>query len=204
MLAVRVTLLLLFLASCLFQGCAGLRKSLSELAIVQTEIAKKFGEEVSVHENTFQKTTTIVVSFVNSSLNEKTEDERALRAKETAEIVKAKHPSIARIDSIWINFLRVKTRYLIVTYTQGLSSFGFDRDANPLTDPNNRTQPKGGLTPWASYMAAQQRTEVSLELLLEGSASSGVSMIPHFSVPGDATRQPSEPPEVVTFDFASY
>ena len=204
MLAVRVTLLVLCLASCLFQGCSGLRKSLSEIAIVQTEIAKKFGEQVSVHENTFNNSTTLVVDFVNSALNEKSEDERALRAKQTAEIVKARHPSIARIDSIWINFFRVQSRYFVISYKQGISSFGFDRDAQPLTNPNDRALPERSLTPRASYLPAQQTTEVSVELLLEGSASSGVSMFPHFSVRGDATKRPSEAPDIVTFDFASY
>ena len=204
MAAVRVTLLVLCLASCLFQGCSGLRKSLGEIAIVQAEIANKFGEQVSVHEKTFNHSTTIVVNFVNSALNEKSEDERALRAKQTAEIVKARHPSIARIDAIWINFFRVQTRYLVITYTQGISSFGFDRDAKALAEPKNSAPHQTSLTPRANYLPAQQTTEVSVELLLEGSASSGLSMFPHFSVRGDATKRPSEAPDIVTFDFASY
>ena len=204
MVLVRARLLVLCLAVCLCQGCAGLRKSLGELAVVQMEIAKKFGEDVSVNENSFNDSSTIVVTFVNSALNDKSEDERALRAKQTAEIVKTVHPSITRIDSIWINFLRVQTRYVVVTYTQGVSSFGFDRDAKPLPDPNNRALLEGSLTPRANYLPAQKRTEVSVELRLEGIPSSGVTMFPHFSVQGDANKQPAEPPDVVTFDFASY
>ena len=202
--AVRVTLLVLCLGSCLFEGCSGLRKSLGELAIVQSEIAKKFGEEVSVHENSFNSSTTIVVNFINSALNQKSEDERALRAKQTAEIVKERHPSIARVDSIWINFFRVQTRYVVITYTQGISSFGFDRDAKPLAEPNNRALPETSLTARANYLPAQNRTEISFELQLEGVANSGITLIPHFMLEGDATKRPSEAPAVVTFDFASY
>ena len=177
-------------------------KTLSGLASVHAEIVKKFGEtEVNVREHTFNNSSSIIVTFINSSLNDKTENLRGARAQETAEIVKSRYPSIAEVNEIWVFFMRRTTRFLVVTYTEPVANYVFDRNARPLED---RTPTAGSLTARANYSKTKDETEISLDLLLEGHSNQGFSMFPHFTLPGDANKRQSPPPDVVTFDFASY
>src|ERR1051325_1663643 len=83
----------LVLTSCLLAyGCNSAKeigKTLGELTNIRSKLIKKFGEnDVNLRVNTFENRTSISVIYVNSPLNEKTSDERAKRAQETAEIVK--------------------------------------------------------------------------------------------------------------------
>jgi len=107
MLPLHRYLLCLLLTSCLLaSGCSTakeLGKTLGDLEKVRAELVKKFGEEnVNVRVNTFQNRTSILVTYVNSPLNQKTTEERAKRAQETAEIVRQHYPSIKNIGEIWI------------------------------------------------------------------------------------------------------
>ena len=207
MIAARTTLAMVCLTALLCQGCEKPLKTLGELGTVHAEIVKRFGDkEVSIRENTFGNSTNIIVTFINSSLNDKALELRATRAQETANVVKELYPSIASIDEIWIQFVRLTTRFVVFHYTEGVGAFAFDRNARPLTGPKGReanTEVKT-LTARASYIPAQNQTEISLELLLEGNPLTGLSMIPHFTLAGDATQRPSASPEIVRFDFVSY
>ena len=99
----RHALWLLLISSLLVCGCStakDLGKTLGELATVRAELIKKFGEQdVNVRANTFQNHTSISVVYVNSPLNQKTTEERAKRAQETAEVVRAAG-RVAGIDAI--------------------------------------------------------------------------------------------------------
>lgn len=206
MASVRTSLILLWIFASLLQGCGTkVGKTISGLATVHAAIVDKFGEEVQVQQSGFQGSASIIVTFINSSLNDKTEQLRAARALETAQIVKNHYASIVEINRIVINFVRYESRFLVFHYTQGLGSYGFDRDAKPLSSTaNNPVFEASHLNPSARYSTAQDKTEISQLVQLEGVPTSGVTMFPHFSVRGDANKAPSQPPEQVTFDFASY
>lgn len=114
MLTVYKYLLYLALMSCLLAyGCStakDLGKTLGDLAMIRAELIKKFSEaDVNLRVNTFQNRTSISVIYVNSPLNQKTTEERARRAQETAEIVRQLYPSIKNISEIWVGFMRVTT-----------------------------------------------------------------------------------------------
>jgi len=86
----RPALWLLLTVSLLVCGCntaKDLGKTLSDLAAVRAELIKKFGEQdVNLHANTSRSLTSISVVYFNSPLNQKTTEERAKRAQETAEL----------------------------------------------------------------------------------------------------------------------
>jgi len=169
---------------------------------VHAEIVKKFGENaINVKENNFNNSSSIIVTFFNSSLNDKTNELRALRAQETAEIVKARYPSIVEVDEIWVVFMRQTTRFLVITFTESVATFGFDRNARSLDD---RAAEPSALTARTNYIQATNETEISLALVLEGSSTRGLNMFPHFTLKGDAPARQLPPPKIVTFDFASY
>ena len=122
------------LTSCLLAfGCGtakNLGKTLGDLAMVRAELIKKFGEkDVNLSVNTFQNRTSISVMFVNSPLNQKTTEERAKRAQETAEIVKQHYPAIKNVNEIWVGFMRVTTRLVIFHYSEMIDIHGFDNEA---------------------------------------------------------------------------
>ena len=98
----------LVLTSCLLVcGCStakDLGKTLGELTKVRTELINKFAEQdVNLHVNTLQNRKSISVMYVNSPLNQKTTEERAKRAQETAEIVRQHYPSIKNVSEIWVD-----------------------------------------------------------------------------------------------------
>src|SRR5262245_10356866 len=115
MLAVYKYSLCVLLISCLLvSGCStagDFVRTWAGLTKVRAELIKKFGEkDVNVRVNTYQNQTNISVVYANSPLNQKTTEERAKRAQETAEIVKQHYPSIKNVSEIWVGFMRVTTR----------------------------------------------------------------------------------------------
>ena len=208
MLTVNRYLLYLVLTSCLLAyGCSkakDLGKTLGDLTTIRAELIKKFGEaDVNLRVNTFQNRTSISVVYVNSPLNQKTTEERAQRAQETAEIIRQLYPSIKNVSEIWVGFMRVTTRLVIFHWSEMVEVRGFDNDARALRDrdiaPVDLTQP--GLR----YSASQNQTEISSRaILLEGTEEKGVVVIPHFSVAGDANKITPKPPAEVGLDFAAY
>ena len=113
----HVLWLVLLTSSLLVCGCSAakdLGKTLGELTMVRDELIEKFGEQdVNVRANTFQNHTSISVVYVNSPLNQKTTEERAKRAQETAAIVRQHYPSIKNVSEIWVGFMRVTTRLVV-------------------------------------------------------------------------------------------
>ena len=208
MLTVYRYLLCLVLMSCLLAyGCGAAKdfgKTLGDLAMVRAELIKKFGEEdVNVRVNTFQNRTSISVTYVNSPLNEKTTEERAKRAQETAEIVSQRYPSIKSVSEIWVGFMRVTTRLAVFHWSEMLEVRGFDREARALRDPAlGHLDPS---QPEVRYSASQNKTEISSSgIQLEGTPEKGVLFVPHFSVAGDVNKITPKPPGEVELDFAAF
>lgn len=208
MLPLHRYLLCLLLTSCLLvSGCntaKDIGKTLGDLANVRAELVKKFGEEnVNVRVHTFQNRTSILVMYVNSPLNQKTTEERAKRAQETAEIVRQHYPSIKNVGEIWIGFVRATTRMLIFHSSEMIETRGFDNEARALRDPGSA--PMDPSQPSVRYKASQNQTEISSGgIQLEGIPENGVLFIPHFSVAGDVNKITPKPPKVVALDFAAY
>src|SRR5688572_30297839 len=99
-------------------GCTQLAKSLIEISRLQADIVKEYSEkDVNVNLN---NSTVLVVTFVNSPLNEKGAEERAKRATQTAAFVKQHYPSINQIAEIWVAFVRSKTHFIVVHWSVSL------------------------------------------------------------------------------------
>lgn len=200
--------LLVLLTSCLFaSGCStakDLGKTLGTLAQVHAELVKKFGEkDVNLRLNTFQNRTSISVTFVNSPLNQKTAEERAKRAQETAEIVRQHYPSIKNVSEIWVGFMRVTTRLAIFHWSEVFDTHGFDNEARALRHPGDA--PLDTTQPVVRYSPSQNKTEISSSgIQLEGTAEKGVTVVPHFSVAGDINKITPKPPAEVLLDFAAF
>ena len=198
----------LVLASCLLvYGCSTAKeigKTLGDLANVRSELIKKFGEkDVNLRVNTFENRINISVIYVNSPLNEKTAEERAKRAQETAEIVKQHYPSIKNVSEIWIGFMHATTRLVIFHWSEMIEAFGFDREARALRDPG--MAPSDPSQPVVRYSASQNKTDISSNgIPLEGTPEKGVTVVPHFSVAGDVTKITPKPADEVGLDFAAF
>ena len=214
MLTLHRHVLWLVLTSCLLVcGCRtakDLGKSLGELAMVRAELIKKFGEQdVNLNVSTFQNQTRISVVYVNSLLNQKTAEERAKRAQETAEIVRQNYPSIKNVSEIWVGFMRVTTRLGIFHWSEMIEVRGFDNEARALRDPgvaplDPSDPPLDPSQPAVNYLERQNKTDISGSIQLEGSPEKGVTVLPHFSVAGNVNKTTPKPPDEVSLDFASF
>ncbi|HEX6045403.1 MAG TPA: hypothetical protein VFZ22_13010 [Pyrinomonadaceae bacterium] len=194
-------------SSLLVCGCStakDLRKTLGELATVRAELIKKFGgEDIDVRANTFQDRTSISVTYVNSPLNQRTTEERAKRAQETAEIVRQHYPAIKKVSEIWVGFMRLTTRVVVFHWSEMLEAHGFDNEARALREPG--TTPLEPIQSVARYLASQNKTDISSGgIQLEGTPEKGVTVIPHFSVKGDVNKTKPKPPDEVWLDFAAF
>lgn len=200
--------LCIVLTSCLLaSGCGAakdLGKTLGDLATVRAELIKKFGEEdVNIRSNSFQKGTSISVIYVNSPLNQKTTEERAKRAQESAEIVRQHYPAIKNVSEIWVGFMRVTTRLLVFHWSEMLEIRGFDNEARALREPGAGPLDSG--VPQVRYLANRNETEISSSgIQLEGTTEKGVFVVPHFSVEGDINKTRPKPPALVMLDFAAF
>lgn len=209
MLAVYKYSLSIALVICLLSyGCRTAKDigtTLGELTTVRSELIKKFGEDVNLHIYTFQHQTNISITYVNSSLNLKTTEERAKRAQETAEIVRQYYPSIKNVSEIWVGFMRVTTRLVVFHWSEMIEVRGFDNEARALRAPDTAPLDPDPNRPGVRYSANQNKTEISGRgIQLEGTSEKGVTVFPHFSVVGDANKTRSKPPNEVVLDFAVF
>ena len=200
--------LCLILTSCLLAyGCSTakeLGKTLGDLANVRAELIKKFGEQdVNLRVNVAQNQTSISVVYVNSPLNQKTTEERAKRAQETADVVKLHYPSIKNINQIMVGFMRATTRLVIFHWSEVIEIYGFDNEARALRDPS--IAPSDSSQPSVRYSASQNTTEISSSgIQLEGTTENGVLFVAHFSVVGNVNKITPKPPHEVLLDFAAF
>ena len=200
--------LCLVLSCILATACRQAVKSLQDMTRLRSEIIKQYGEKnvnVNLHNSVL-----LTITFVNSPLNSSSQAERANRAEQTASFVKEHYAAINQIEEIWVGFIQVKTRFIIVHYTQSLDFFGFDKHGQPLSPPEETELPLNSLSTLqtrATYSPKLDQTEVMIaKLQLEGDSNYGLAVAPHFTVSGDATgvRRAAVPPRTVGFDFASF
>jgi len=189
-------------------GCAKTVKSLGELSRLQTAIVREFGEQdvgVNLNNDTF-----LSITFVNSPLNDKSPAERAKRAQQAAAFVAEHYDSIAKINEIWVAFVRSQTRFIFVHYSKTIVVLGFDKEGRPLTRSPPESPPTSvpdySLRPTAVYSPDSKQTDVMITgVQLPGDLNQGLTMSVYFKAPGDATGvRRATAPELVSFDFASH
>lgn len=192
----KSTICLVLSGALLSLACSGALKTLGGLNALHGHLKQKYQDEVAIN---LQNSRFLSITFINSSLNKSGPDERAARALEAAVFTARNYEDIKSIQQIWISFVASQTRFVFFHYSQGLDSFGFDRNGTPLGDDVR--------TPVARFSADRNQTDVSItRIQLEGNMNKGIAMVPHFTVAGDARRAGSAavPPESVDLDFASY
>jgi hypothetical protein len=207
--SLRNHFVLLALLTCLLiASCGKQRGTISELVSLQRDIVRMYGEN-GVNVN-LSNEMSLTVTFINSPLNSRSQADRARRAQETAVFVKQHYPSIQKLEEIWIVFLRQETRFIVITTSDWMDYFGFDKGARPLRMPNedpSATDSDSALKPTATYSPSLNETDISItRLQLEGDMSQGVAVAPHFAISGNVTgvRLSAAAPKSVSFDFASY
>lgn len=206
MLPHRIFLAAVLLLSLLATGCfKQVAQTLGELQTLQAALTKKFGDEVVINVNQTNKNQVVTVSFINSPLNNKSEEDRFKRAAEAATVVTTNYAHINDVGAIWVGFVRRKTRMLLFHYTEGLSYFPFDRTGQPLRPPSE-TAAGVRLEAVANYRSDINESDVgAYGIQLEGEpGKDGVTVLPNFKTPGDVRVQRGKPPKTVQFDFASY
>jgi hypothetical protein len=177
-------------------------KSLTAMNALRQRLIQKYGDEVTInlHNSRF-----LQVTFVNSPLNNADSARRFARAADAARFVAVNYEPIRTIDQIWIGFVAVETRLVVIHYTRGIESFGFRNSGAPLGDETPATE--DARAPIARFSDTRNETDISVtRIQLEGDMKRGIALVPHFAVTGDARRSGSEvpPPEFVVVDFASY
>jgi hypothetical protein len=121
-----VTGFMLFLI--LLTGCSQESfQSFTGLFPLRDELVRQFDEQnIRV---TIQNGNTVGVSFINSSFNNLSQQEKELKAREVAVFVKDNYDAIDSIDNIWISFVIHKRYLFLVNYTNSLATFFFDKNA---------------------------------------------------------------------------
>lgn len=206
MLPHRKLLALILICPLLTAGCLKETvKQLGELQALQNALTTKFGDEINLH---LSEGGMLSVAFINSPLNERTKQERAGRAEETAKLIHAHYAGSPLVTTIYVMFLRRKTQFVLFHQTQPVDDYGYERDGQQLrvaTPYLPSPPPDREIT--AGYSSSEGGTNVSTygTFQIEGEPGGyGITVLPHFRVAGDARRRRSPPPEEVSFVFSSY
>jgi hypothetical protein len=211
----RLSLVFILVACLLAVACTGANvKKLGELQTLYIELAKKFGD--TVHVNGAERDGVILtITYLNSPLNERDPAQRGRRAQETAEFVKTQYSGIQKVRAIWVLFMRQQTRFVIFHSSRAIDGYVFDKDAHALSLEEYGPQPGSGsgLPPrpdkdiTVGYASSSDATDVSSAsaLQLDGEPGGyGLTFMPLFSLPGNATRTVAPAPAEVSFLMASY
>ena len=218
----RIILAIVVTVSLLNAGCVKdivreLSKNVSDLQVVHDRLRDNFGDDVFVNINEGGGRLALNVVFINSALNDKTKDDRAMRAQQSANVVRLYYPGIQNLNAIWVVFVREKRTLVFISQRESIDYYGFDKDAlrvsvynsgnNGSVPPPPRINYDGpALRTASSYIADDNETDISVSgIQLAGSGGrSGLTMLPHFRLKGDARRINARPPKLVTFNLASY
>ena len=206
----RYLVLVVVLVCLLLNGCSSMKdmgRTLGNLGAVQSELVKKFGDKnVQIRANSFRGRTDLIVTFINSPINQKSRVEQFKRAEESAAVVKTLYPDIKKIHMIVVQFAAVKTALVLFHSTRVLDTFVFDNQGKSL-QPSNSSEPSSidPSAPLTHYTPSENRTDISSQgILLEGTPEKGLTLVPHFSVAGNINGRTPQPPNEVSMDFASF
>jgi len=193
----------LLTASCLKDAV----KSFGELQSLHNTLTQKFGDEITLHISDRRNGGLLSVAFINSPLNERTRQERSQRAEETAQIIHAHYAGSTFVTTIYVMFLLRKTQFIVFNRMETVDDYGFEREGQqlrPATPYWPAPPPDSEIT--AGYSATDGGTDITASTFqLDGEPGGyGITVLPHFRLPGDARRKKALPPEEVSFFFASY
>lgn len=208
MLPRRTILALIVAAGLLTTGCGELVQTYSDLRAVQNALTKKFNDEVTVTANNAQGGVVLVVWFVNSSLNDQTDEQRLIRGAEAVKVVQASYPHSQKVREFWVGFIRQQSRFGVFHKRQIVSVHGYDKFAQPVPVPGNPgpadPSPPGQVT--VTYDSRADMTDIAVgNIQLEGTPGGlGLTVLPFFKVQGRVGTEKSQPPKTVSLNFASY
>lgn len=208
MLPRRTILALIVAAGLLTAGCGELVKTYSDLRVVQNALTKRFNDEVAVTANHVENGVVFVVWFVNSPLNDQSDDQRLIRGAEAVKVIQGSYPHSQKVREFWVGFLRQQSRFGVFHKREIVSMRGYDKFAQPLPLPSNTgpIQPPTNIEVTPSYDPYRDVTDISVSgLQLEGEpGGSGLTVLPAFKVRGRIGVEKSTPPKTVSLNFASY
>ena len=192
--------------ACLKDVAREVAKDVSDMKALHGELMKQFGDAVFVNINHTGAQVVLNVTFVNSDLNNKAQQDRFNRAQETANIVRTRYPGVKSLHAIWVVFVRDKTRLFVLHETESVDYYGFDKEAKRLMMPEPGTNTGVELATSTNYLEQTNETDISVSgIQLDGTpGKDGLTVLPHFTVGGDARKVKAAPPKEVLFDFASY
>jgi hypothetical protein len=200
----RTSLSALLLSLCLLLVSCTTTRTDRELKTIRDEIKKQFGEQANVRIGRGDWQSILFVTFENSQLNARELSERSRLAQNSANLVKKNFTGLTGSDEIWVMFLKIETTLAIFNHVEEVGTFRFDRNARPIR-PNSVDLTEGDpLTPRATYIDNADQSDVAIRIQLEGQPGDGLTLIPHFTVAGNAEEVKGKAPEEVSFDFAFY
>jgi hypothetical protein len=203
----RTLLVAILSAALLTAGCGGIVKTFGDLMVVQNQLTKKFGGEVNVNTNDGgDYGEMFAVYFINSPLNDQSEEARQKQAAQAAQIVKATYSRIRNVRELWVGYLRKKTRFVVFHHNQIVSMHGFDNEAAPLPNVHEREIPNTNIQVTPTYDSDTDLTDISVNgIQLEGQPGGlGITLLPFFKVRGRVSEGKRTPPKIVSLNFASY
>lgn len=199
----------LLTAGCLRDVVRELAKDLTNTKNLQGDLTKRFGDEVFVSVEQAGGRLALNVTFVNSPLNAMTPADRASRAQETANVVQLRYPDVARLNAIWVVFVRERRTLVFIDERQSVDYYGFDNKGMRMSSsyvPGTVIGTDTRAQTSTNYLKDDNETDISVNgIQLSGTpGGNGLTVLPHFRARGDIRTAKSPPPKVVTFDFASY
>lgn len=178
-------------------------KRLGELHGLQTELTKKFGDEISLN---LSNAGMLSIVFINSRLNERPPPERARRAEETAQIVNAHYAGSTVVNAIYVLFLRRQTHFVVFHQTQTVDDYGFERHGQQLTRATGYwpvPMPDDEVT--VGYTSTGTDVSSTTAFQLDGEPGGyGMTALPHFRLSENARGIKAPPPAQADFYLASY
>lgn len=200
-----VFIALVFFAACLSNACStGFVKRRTEAAKLSQDLMDKYQEkEVNVN---LPSSAFLIISFVDSALNQEDAGKRAARAQETAKFVARKFPSIATVQTIWIMFVATERRWIAFHYQRLLNEYSFNNRGELMATIRMNTS-EDLLSPIVRFNPTANETDISVtRVQLEGDLNHGIALVPHFTARGNAGDPNAKvmAPAFVVFDLASY
>jgi len=195
----------LILLTLIFGGCAAMKRVGQDMEL-RIQLRHYFNEQ---HVQVDHGKNSLYVRFVDSPLNNRGHAERLDRSRQTAQYIKAHYPAVNEVNRMLISFLASSGR--LDLNPKPVDIFGFDRTPELVFDQTvQRSDPivyADNKHANASYFASRDETDIGItNLQLSGTLNNGVSLVPHFTVHGNATVSGGKivTAKAVTFDFASY
>ena len=186
MITSRTVLAAISIVVCLLLSACTSSRQDRELKLVHHEITKEFGEVANVRFAPGDLGGIFYVTFENSTLNSKSLREKSQRAQKAAKLVKENFTSLRGGDEIWVMFLRLNRNLIFLNHVEEVATFQFDLNGKRIRTAPGDIFEGDPLTPRATYIENAKQSDISARIQLEGTPGQGLTLIPHFTVAGNA------------------